>query len=175
MNQNRTQHVILLGPPIMGKTSIIEALATIKKAKLEYAGVPFSAEITERKVCAEWKEGDRSFKASTLAGAVWSMETWRTISSPGCKYILVFDGQAAAGSRLIAELAIYLQMGLGPIAAVQITKMDLQALGVAFLDIDSILRALRFSEIPCFVSRMNQPLTQIAACCQVLGCADDGR
>lgn len=171
MHNDSTQEVILLSPPLMGKTSIVSAVATLKKAKLKYEGVEAEPGIMERKIWAEWAEGGSQFRVTTLAGAVWSMESWRAISNPGCKYILVMDGQAAASSRLIAELAIYLQMGLGPIAAVQITKVDLQASGVAFLDTDSILRALRFSEIPCFVSRIDQPLTQIAACCHVLGCA----
>ena len=57
MQDHRTQEVILLSPPLMGKTSIVSAVATLKKAKLQYEGLEAEPGILERKIWAEWAEG----------------------------------------------------------------------------------------------------------------------
>lgn len=163
---------MLIGPALAGKSTVLQRLAGLKVAKLERVTPAPPGFEHDAGVAASWQEGGRAYKVITLAGAVWDFNSWRAIAPSGCKLIFVIDVQTISSDRPVAELVKASYFGLSPLAAVQITKVDLVSGSPP--DLYWLQTTLKHSGIPCFLSREDQPATQIEACCHVLGCSTVG-
>jgi hypothetical protein len=169
-NIHDVRRIVLLGATLAGKTSVIRALRDLKGANINRIAPDASEPIMDRGVSATWRDGDITFEVSTLSGAVWDSASWRAISPPDAKFVFLMDVQAAFADHSLAELAQAWWLALGPLAAIQVTKTDL--IGKApTVDLQSMISRFERIELPLFMSRHDQPTTQIAACCHVLGCS----
>jgi hypothetical protein len=169
MGSGEPKVVMLIGPALTGKTTVLRRLGELKAAKLGRMTPAPPGFANDGGVSAEWQEGGQAYRVITLGGAVWDFNSWRGIAPKEHKVIFVTDVQNISSDRTVEELVKASYFGLSPIVAVQITKVDL----VADIprDLHSLQMTLKFAGIPCFLSREDQPATQIAACCHVLGCS----
>ena len=161
------KRVVLLGHPLVGKTSTLQAIGRRKGGAFESLEMRTSDPISDRGLKVSWQEGPDSFEVVTLSGSVWDSKSWSHLSAPGCQYVLLIDVQASAQTLTLFEVISALQNGRGPLGAVQFTKMDLVE-KVPAIDLPFLERMLRNIGVPCFFSRLDQPETLCAGCFHVL-------
>jgi hypothetical protein len=169
MENGEPKVVMMTGPALAGKTSVLRRLGELKGANFELLAPKPPGSAHDGGVAAFWQEDGQVYKVITLGGAVWDFNSWQGIAPSNYKIIFVMDFQTVSSERSVAELVKASYFGLSPLAAVQITKIDL--IGEIPPDLQYLQSTLKFAGVPCFLSRHDQPATQIAACCHVLGCS----
>lgn len=168
MNEKNLQEIVLLGPPLAGKTSIVSSLGDLKRAEIRPIYPGSGEPVLDRGVAATWTENGQIFRVSTLSGAVWDFSSWQKIVSPNAKLIFLMEVRKSSAELTMETLFKSMFLGLGPLAALQFTKTDLKT-SVPTLGFESIRLGAKQVGLPCFESRYDRPPTLIAACCQVLG------
>lgn len=116
---DREVRIVLLGPPLAGKTELLRALSRSSGWPMEnfVAGTP---ETTVSAVVAP------EYVVATYAGAVWSEGLWNALIRWATSVLIVLDpqrGRQAATRELLAQTHADLQASSS--IAVQVTKMDL--------------------------------------------------
>jgi hypothetical protein len=174
MANSEPLRLVLLGAPLVGKTTVMTALRDLKGAKIDLLFTDPSEVVLNRGIIASWEEGGRKFEVSTIVGAVWDRNKWKMLAGPDTKFIFLADLQATAIDRNMVDLFQAMYFGLIPLVAIQFTKADLVD-STSCIETGYFQRVLPKLGLPCFLSRHDQPSTLIAACCHVLGASSGAR
>ncbi len=143
-----------------GKMSGLMAFARKKSARVSqlFIGPPEKPDIAG---LATWAEGQKTFEICTLPGGVWRPRAWLELATSGSKFVFFLDSRAERSDLAIMMLMNALQLGLGPVAAVQITNPN-RPEGGSF-DSGRLAASLVQLGIPTFISQVDSPETHVAA------------
>ncbi len=158
------RRVVLFGPALAGKTTIIGALGRLYHGTVEpiYPGSGEGA--GDRGVRVRWTLEGVTYQVSTISGSFWDFNSWRALVSPENKVVLVIDSQPSMMDLSFEVLVQGYCLGLGAVAAVQLTKSDLK-----HSRIESLASTFRQNGIPTFLSRHDRPQTLVEATATALG------
>jgi GTPase SAR1 family protein len=114
--------VVLYGPPLAGKSTILESLAQRELLKAESFEIrPHGQAFPER----GYRVSDQgAVLAMTIPGAVWTMATWDQLLNEGVQILLVMDPQTSR-QTVNREYADYLGERRARVAGIHITKIDI--------------------------------------------------
>jgi hypothetical protein len=135
-NANR---VLLVGPPLAGKRTIVEAIAAVTAARLsrfEHQERGFRNVGCYVTLAVE----GRAFRIATFSGSVSSPDVWIHYAARAAMILLVLDSQAAQASSNVAMIGTMIGVASKVQNGVLLTKCDLT--GASSLD-DNAREALR--------------------------------
>src|SRR4051812_23497396 len=86
------RRVVLCGPPIAGKTTMLHAFASSRRLRLQrFEPQSGSGEVRDRGVSVFDKE--QQVELTTVCGAVWNEDTWQVVIAGATAIALVLDRQ----------------------------------------------------------------------------------
>lgn len=153
------RRVVLCGPPIAGKTSILQAFAVARGLALgRFEPQSGSGEVRDRGVFV--CDTTANVELMTVCGAVWNEDTWPVVIAGASALALVLDRQIARAQvdREFAE-SLARMANLPVIGCVIWTKEDLIVEGVEKSVPSGLLDGTLAEMWRSFATRYDQPNT----------------
>jgi signal recognition particle receptor subunit beta len=90
----RMKRIVLYGPPLSGKTTILTAIATTHDAIVEtFYAYSSDDDLTCRGVRTQFSQSSWTIEVATLCGPTQTDGIWRTLLRDALAVVLVLDGQ----------------------------------------------------------------------------------
>lgn len=151
-------HIVIFGPPLAGKHSMLKAIASMESASPKRTNIERAGEPAHIGIAVEMSGG---IVVTTIPGAVWSLDVWvELLPSTPCSVILVMDSLAERTS-VNREHATWLERRDVTATCIAWTKSDLVQTGASATSPDVVSGSAR-ERWPSFVTRLDQPSSVIA-------------
>jgi hypothetical protein len=152
------RRVVLFGPPLAGKGTLLRALAHSRSARVEQADVPCGAERIPQIVLRLVAGEAAGPELMTIPGSPWNIDCWDEFLVSATSVVLVLDPQAEQESPDRLHIA-HLSRFRPPLGCVAWTKGDLIAKGLSQLVPRTLLAGTPFEGWPSFETRQDEPET----------------
>lgn len=162
---NHLNKVVLFGPPLAGKRTLLETYALLKHKKSEvYQLKPEgTSPIADVALRLRFKCGDTSIEFHTLSGSPWYASSWDDLFHDAWAAILVLDAQATRTEANMSFLTLFQQRReRAHLCCIAVTKQDLVHAGVSCTATEKILKGFDLGEITIFLTRCDEAHTLYA-------------
>ena len=91
------RRIVLFGPPLCGKQTLLAACANLQVSELERTTLACGSESMPHLVSRAWLPGPRA-ELVTIGAAVWNLDAWWALLATSAAVVLMLDSQAVRES-----------------------------------------------------------------------------